>query len=353
MKICYNIIALFLIVFNACKYQPDQPALNDFNTVIEIVEYDSIYSNNDISIIIKIECYNNLLITSTIASKDDTHFSFFDLEKGELFGNWGQQGQGPNEFLQISGRFSIIDSQLVFIDWMKKEINYVQISSILNNEKTLNIKKESYPYTVDFRPTTDIVIINDKKIALGSFSDSRFGVLDEENNIIDCPSDYPFNYESITGIYKGAAFNSMIESNVEQSKFVISTFASDIFEIYQIKKHEINRIYLSPLNHIPKIKKSPRRNFGYSIDYDQSIGGLLRMSVSKDLICFSYTSKSYNESSNSRHLSNEILCFDWDGKKIKKYILPFPINTFCIDRDIIYGAREYDNETVIYKFKMI
>ncbi|MDR2679501.1 MAG: TolB-like 6-bladed beta-propeller domain-containing protein, partial [Tannerella sp.] len=114
------------------------------------------------------------------------------------------------------------------------------------------------------------------------------------------------------------------------------------------------RTYLSPFNHIPKIRKTPGRNSGYDIDRSNSIGGLVYMAVTNDLICFMYTAKNDIEYYKSGHLSNEILCFDWDGNKIKKYILPIPINVYslCVDNEYIYGAREYEDETVIYRFKI-
>jgi hypothetical protein len=145
-----------------------------------------------------------------------------------------------------------------------------------------------------------------------------------------------------------------MKSNIEQSKFVISTFSSDIFEIYQITDAGIVRTYLSPFNHIPKIRETPGRNSGYDIDRNRSMAGLVNMAVTNDYIYFVYTTKSDLEHYNSGFLSDEILCFDWDGKKIKKYILPIPIiaYSFCVDDEYIYGIGEYEDETVIYRFKI-
>jgi hypothetical protein len=295
------------------------------------------------------EMFDNIIIAKNV-SGDNYIFSFYDIAKGKFLDNWGTIGQGPGEYVQTSD-YTILDSQLVFLDNMKKEINYIPIPDILNKSATLNVKRESYPYTVDFRPHT-IHIINDKKIAIGSFKEGRFGVLDAENNILNCSSDYPFHYEEITGIYRGAVFQGQIKSNPEQSKFVISTFCSDIFEIYRVTDSGIVRTFVSPFNHIPRIQKRPGGNSGYGIDYNESIGGLTNMTVSKDFICFTYSEKNYTETSGSGKLSNEILCFDWNGEKVEKYILPFPINDFCFDNNFIYGIRDNEDETVIYRFKI-
>ena len=347
-----HIYFIFTLLCVSCNQHRE--SINYFTDVKTILEYDSIYSdkNDEVVGIMSLDKFKNYLISYN--RKSDYLFSFYDTKKGVLSEKWGHRGQGPNEFIDVS-RISILDYQLVFTDQPKREIIYVPIEHILSKEKNVNIRRYSYPYTADFRPY-HVEIINDYKIAIGAFKDSRFGVLDKENNIIQYQSDFPFNYEEISGIFRSVTFQSNIKSNSEQSKFVISTYNSDIFEIYQIMDTgEIVRIYLNPFNHIPKIKPTPGRNSGFSVDRDRSIGGLVNMAVTNDFIFFIYTSETSAKSSSSGHLSNEILCFNWNGEKIRKYILPFPINaiTLCVDNEYIYGSKEYENETVIYRFKIV
>jgi len=322
------------------------------------MEYDNIYSDKNEGVvgIMSLDKYEKYLIAHNRSS--DYFFSIYDIEDGIYLGSWGSRGRGPNEFLEAS-RLAIVDSQIIFTDGTKKEIIYVPIehilNSLLNKKENVIIRREPYPVTANFRPL-HIAIINDYKIAIGSFENSRFGVLDAENNIINCSSDYPFNYDEISGIYRGVVYQSMIKSNSRQSRFVISTYQSDIFEIYQKTDAGIDRIYLNPFNHIPKIRPTPGRNSGYNIDRNSSIGGIVNMAVTDDYIYLIYTSKKSAESSYSSHLLDEILCFNWNGEKIRKYILPFPINaitfTVCVNNEYIYGAREYERETIIHKFKM-
>lgn len=344
------LILLLSVICNGCNRQSE--SIDYFKDIKTITEYDKIYSDKDDETvgIMGIYKYKNTLISYNRAS--DCCFSFYDIEKGVNLGSWGYRGRGPNEFFSPGG-VAIIDSLLVFSEDTKKEIYYVPIKDILNNEKNINIRSESYPRTADFKPLL-VEVINDKKIALGGFKDSRFGVLDEKNNIIDCPSDYPFNYEEIPGVYRGFAFQSLIKSNREQSKFVISTFYSDIFEIYQITDVGIDRVYVNPFNHIPEIRETPGRNSGYDIDHRNSVGGLKNIAATDDFIYFVYNPKKAAESFRSSNLSNEILCFNWEGEKVRKYILPFPINpiSLCVDDEYIYGVRDLEDETVIYRFKM-
>ena len=76
------------------------------------------------------------------------------------------------------------------------------------------------------------------------------------------------------------------------------------------------------------------------------------MAVSDEMICFTYSAESYAKANKAGFISNEILCFNWKGEKIKKYLLPFPISTFCGDKHFIYGVRYIDDESIIYRFKL-
>lgn len=78
----------------------------------------------------------------------------------------------------------------------------------------------------------------------------------------------------------------------------------------------------------------------------------MSLTVSDELICFTYSDEKYNNAHENALTSEEILCFNWNGEKIKKYILPFPVSSFCIDRQYLYGVRYSGEESIIYRFKL-
>jgi hypothetical protein len=114
----------------------------------------------------------------------------------------------------------------------------------------------------------------------------------------------------------------------------------------------IVRTYTSSFNHIPQITEKPGKYSAYAVDYTNSIAGLVEIAVSDDFVCFACSSKSCEDLAKLDYAFNEILCFDWNGEKVKKYILPFSIHRFCLDKNYIYGLRYVDDETVIYRFNM-
>lgn len=343
----YTFLLLSCMLCTSCN-DVDKTAINSFDAVDNVVEYDSLFSDKSepMGVITGMEIIGNTLVTEHM--NDEYQYSFIDIEKGQLKSRWGRIGDAPNEFIDFGSGFTIFDSQLVFLCNAKKEINYVPLCGILHRSDSVSVRKESYPYAADFRPS-DFIILKDNKIATGYFKGGRFGMLDSLNCIINTFGDYPFHYDEVDGIYRGMVFQSKIKSNASLDKFVILTLASDIFEIYQLSDTTVSRTYVSPLNHIPKICKKGRF---YDVDYNESIAGLMKMTVSEDYICFLYSSLNYNEARKNGKTSNEILCFNWKGEKVKKYILPFPINNFCLDSNYIYGVRTCNDEMVIYRFKL-
>lgn len=343
----YAIFLLFFVLCTSCS-DVDEIFVNTFAVVDNVIEYDSVFSDKSepMGVITGMEILGNTMITEHMLDK--YQYSFIDVKNGELISRWGSVGDAPNEFIDFGSGFTILDSQLVFLCNARKEINYVSLYDILQRNDTVKIAKESYPYTADFRPT-NLNILGENKIAIGYFKEGRFGILDSTNNIINTFGDYPYHYDEVNGIFRGMVFQSKIKSNVNLNKFVILTLASDVFEIYQLTDKSFSRTYVSPSNYIPKICKKGKY---YDVDYNKSIAGLMKMAVSKDYICFLYSSLSYNEARKNGKNSNEILCFNWKGEKVKKYILPFPINNFCIDSNYIYGVRTINEEMIIYRFKL-
>lgn len=344
-KMKYPITVCFFLLCLSCQ----KAAIDSFEITEKIVDYDSIYSDKDspFNTITDMAVVDNLLITQQ--ADDEYHFSLIDTENGKLIRRWGKAGRGPEEYIQVGSGFTIYKSQLVFLDATQKEINYIPLQDLTDKKEQIEIRKEPYPYTVDYRPI-HIDMLKEQKIAVGYFKEGHFGILDSHNNIIANNFDYPFAYNDIQGINRGTVYQTRIKANIVQNKFVIQTLASDIFEIYEATGKEIRRIYISPFKHIPQIKNQGGR---YGLNGNKSIIGLICTAVSDELICFTYSDEKYDNADKNGLASNEILCFNWKGEKVKKYILPFPVRSFCIDRHYIYGVTYEGEESIIYRFKLL
>lgn len=335
------IYSFLLFALTSCSQTARE--IDCFDVVQEIADYDSLYSDKDnpLGMITDMNIRNNVLVTSHLLVSE-CKYSFVDAASGKLLARWGKTGNGPGEFLDFGNGFILNDSLLVFLDRMQKNINYVSYPSILKGGDTVLILSESYPYEVDFRPL-QLCLVGSYKVFAGAYKDGLFGVIDSHDSILSHSLDYPFPVEPLEGIFRGSSYQSKIKSCAGTNKFVMQFLSSDVFEIFQIDSTGISRVATSTFQNPPAITK---RNGRYGIDYSNSIAGLMHMAVSEKFIYFLYSS----ENASNTKSSNEILCFNWDGEQVKKYILPFPIDIFCTDDVYIYGACEYENETVVYRF---
>lgn len=321
-----------------------QTGIDDFDRVTEITAYDSIYSDRDsiFGSVSDMEIQNGLLALEHYG--DAYQYSFIDVHTGEMLKRWGKTGQGPNEFIDFGQTFTLRDSTLIFMEWAKKKIHRVSVKDILKGEKTLRNDSLHYPYVRDFRPRT-VCFVDGNQYFTGAFKEGHFGIINKDNQMVTPGFDFPFSTDPLEGIFRGYTFQNLMRASEAQKKFVLMALWSDVFEIFQCSGDSVRKVYTSPFSHPPKIMKKGAR---YGIDYKNSIGGLGDVAVSDQLICFKY-SPAVGE---GRDAPDIILSFDWSGNKVRKYILPFSIGAFCIDEQYIYGVHEYEDYSVVYRFKL-
>lgn len=341
-KVFIIYIIFMVLLFASCN--TNESGINGISNCIRVYDYDSIFIENK-GMIAGMGIHENTLVIKLEESK--YQYMFIDKKTGDFKAEWGSVGKGKNEFLDFGNNFVINDSSLVFMDSNTNNFVYVSLADIIQYHDTVSIYKDEYPYTEDFRPSSFTLLPNDTKITLGFFSEGRFGILDNKNKIMDLTAEYPFDTDDIPNIYKGTVFQGKIASF--GNHFAIYTVLSDILEIYQLQKDEVKRIFVSDFKHVPEVTE----RFGrYNIDHKNCIGGINGMSVNKDYIFLLFSEQNYNVYAEKGFISNEILCYDWAGDKIKKYQLPFDVLYFCVDNERIYCVGEVEDHYVCYIFKM-
>ena len=345
MKASHYIVLFICLVLASCRTD-SQKGIDTFKETQEITDFEVVFTDKSepVGSIVELKRWKNVLIAAHYG--DEYRFSFIDANSGKVLRRWGKIGEAPGEFIDFGMNFSVCDSSLVFPTTMKKEINTVSIPALLRGDE-ISVKRESYPYTADFRPMK-ILPLGEEKVATGFFKSGLFGIVDSSNAVKGTYSDYPFPTE-LDNIYKGTVFQSLIETNEKKKCFVISILASDIFEIYQEETDGISRIYTSPFMHEPQIKQSNGR---YGIDDNESIAGILNIATSDNAIYLGYSPLKYIEASRQDYTFDEVLCFDWDGNPRKKYFLPFPASTLCADGDALYGVCNKGDEMLICRFRL-
>ncbi len=348
-----KLLLIIVIVVSAVSCRSAGMAYDDFPAVIEVRDCSEVCSDDasDISLNVSDIEISNGVIALKLSEESPYLFAFVDAGDGHVLGKYGRRGRGPNEYTSVGSGFSLMYPWLVFADMSSCELNYVNVEDIVSGAREVEVRKESFPYTSRFRPR-HIVPVGRIKAASGVFASGSIGILDENNEIADFKCGYPFDCEQIDEIYRGTVFQSKVKSCGTSNRFVNHFLTSDIFEVYSVSDTEVTRVAVNDFEHVPQLKVKPRPGVLYAIDYENSIAGLMNMAVSDSLICFTYSSRDYASVAGEGCMSCEIRCFDWNGNKVVKYLLPIPVGDFCIDGEFIYGVAILDERTVIYKFPM-
>ncbi|MBQ7811362.1 MAG: hypothetical protein IJ394_02255 [Bacteroidales bacterium] len=304
------------------------------------------YDVEELGTIIDVSLFQEYLIVNSINT--DTYFHVIDSNTGEIVTDFGFEGRGPAEFINVGRQISICDSLLYISDNGQKKLYAININSALRSEPAISWSMD-YPYTRDFRPNK-FMVMNDKTICLGAIKDFRFGVL---NNTTGQIESHDIHYmpveEGVEDIYIGSVYQSLFRANPQADTFVISLLASDYFEIYNISDNKVQCLFTSADSQIPQLHVKPRMGTKYAIDYDRSIAGNIDLTVNAERIFFLYSEEPYSKYAAMEETDN-VRVYDWKGNHIENYKLPIPVSKIVATKDGLLGFKDIEDKIVICCF---
>ncbi len=402
LRIVCSLLALILWVYFLNK-KSYWDSVYSFKNEEKITECDTLYTDDEgrFGEISEMAVFDTLLIFEERGG--DALFTLVSTESGEVVGEWGDTLAYPS----LGEGFTILGSEIIFLDLAKHEINYLPIASILETSRAttdvataseeaevttgkanadnatvldtpatsattasttseataadeettaLTLRREPYLYNEEFQPT-QVEILDGMRIFEGAFEEGYFGVTDEDGNLIPTESAFPFKMRrEVKGMNRGELYRSIIKAGNPgyiNNKFVVQLLHSDAFAIYEVTDDGgIERIYLSPLKYVPQIERNSDKT-GYQIDRVRTIEGLKSISLTEGCIAFLYSKNlifRFEKGGRFKKM-REILCFSWSGKKLVKYILPCSLTGFSLTEDYIYGYHTNDTgKTTLLRF---
>lgn len=270
----------------------------------------------------------------------------FEKGNGTLRTSAGMIGRADNEFVMPPTKVNVRNGSLEMMDVAKRTLHTISLTDSLTDFSHTTF---ALPVSADFRPM-HAVSVGQRIVCTGSFSNSRFGTVDKsDSSRAEAEYDYPFDCEPVEGIYRGLTFQSGVRVQPNGNRFVIHTLVSDDFEIYELRDTMVERIYVSPCNHVPKLKPKGSQ---YSIDGDLSMMCITRVSVSDDGIYLGWSDDSYSESVKNDLATDCILRYDWQGRKVCKYVLSGKVTVFCCDGTAIYGVVDDEARTLVVAYQI-
>ena len=289
--------------------------------------------------------YNLAVVGNTVTllnSRAPKIFTTIDISTGRVIKQWGDKGQGPNEFLgRIDMKSNYSETGLNIWDSGSSKL-YFFLNSDLESG-LINFQNISVNINDDRLNRYDSVIQLDTFVffASGGNNDKQFTLFDTKRNMVKEIGDYPPEDKtdidkSFPPIFRKQAYNGRLRYNSSIKKLVYISIASEMFEIYNFDGADVE-FAMGNYSTIPKYK-------------EDSSGGVIRVmtelatngkgindgiTVSDKNIFILY--KDYKRLGIEQEVDTDkpadiVLVFDWNGKPVKKYELDCPVMKIDYDK---------------------
>ena len=225
---------------------------------------------------------------------------------GNIF-QFGNRGRGPNEFIDGYGLAPLTDTTFVVFDRMLKKVSYF----IANQDTIVCNKRTDVPAINNVFPYNDSIFVTNGNAPF----EKNYGVLDLSKDIAYSYVNYPKTSKGkLPEQAKQRAYYSHIVRKPNSTRYVAfkaSHYIIDVLDLegIKLKLHErkifaLNKWEISKSIPVPGVRGSLNR-----------ITAKITGSDNRIFVCYKI-----QESKKSQW---SILTFDWDGKPLSKYYIPF------------------------------
>ena len=287
---------------------------------------------------------DSILIVQNKKAEDVYFLEFYNLYSQEKITELFRYGNGPQEML--AAKININNDLLIVDDYVKKEVSFIPIDSILKDKRYMSTIQGYY---VDAR---SVVPYFDEKILVDNpnyFSDPNLKIETEnEPRFLLYTSKEFQNLRIKQGKYytRNVSSGTIIPNYVRDRILYFNYHLSEI-EVYNtqltLEKHllgpnQLDANYTVIDNELIFKKVIPYSYWQYCCD--------------GNYIYIIYVGELWNvETSNSQQLHEHILKFDWDGNLIQAYKVPCFINNISMGKENEYlyatGYNEEENPILL------
>lgn len=270
----------------------------------------------------------------------------FDWKTKRYIGEFGNKGQGPNEYLSFS-TMSPINDQIGIFDSEKNA--YIQLKT--NNDGTFTHKDTKLAKKGFYSPFVVVSLTEKYKLGTGIIKEHRFCIYDDKGEICTTFGEYPkdnihkndkdaanaFAYQSHL-TYQ--ADKKVLAAGISQGEGIVFYDMSDILHPKKIKEH---------LYKLPEYTDDSNANSKSVIFKRNSTFGFLALSAT-DKYCIGLFSG--NQVKNWK--ASRLLLFDWNGNPVKEIKLAqgYEHMTTTESEIILFGTDSESYDYIIHTIKL-
>tara|TARA_R100000935_G_scaffold45914_1_gene69102 strand:- start:8072 stop:9115 length:1044 start_codon:yes stop_codon:yes gene_type:complete len=295
---------------------------------MEDIAVDGLLAYNDSTLLIRHK-----------ANSSKYHFSTFDINKKLITTNLLEAGSGQNQSMAFLS-YGVMDNEVWVFDIVKNELITTRIDTNVTANDLLSRSESNFYYNI--QPINDSIYLGS-----GDYdSDFRFSFVNLRNNeVVKRVARYPKN---ISRAQKNS-YESFLFINPSRDKAVLAGRYTDMVQVLNLENDE-SVIHKGPedlTNYYDVMVRGDGKEI--SVRNDRTRYAFVKGATTNNFIYLLYSGNIHNGS--NLYYGKEVFVYDWQGKPIKKLILPDYILDIAISSDdsIIYtynpktGSIEFSN----------
>ena len=361
-------IVILLSILLACNNSEDVPIVDLFKTTQPIIHkiFDVQNGLPEFLAPFHLEITGNTMTIRNLFMSEKM-FTTIDIATGRVIKNWGEKGQGPNEFQGLIDIYYNYSETGLNI-WDSRTLKLYFCSN--SNLESDSVYFQEIPITMGGLERKDFFVVMRTAVqidtslffVLAGNGNKIFTLLDtnssEKKEIGDYPSEDNLNNKGsdLHTFHRNMAYQGRIRYNKSLKKLVYASRYSEMFEIYNVDGTNV-KLAMGNYSTIPKYKEIVSPSLGRSVVYEDIKNGKGRnlwLTVSEKNIFILYQDYSKKEAidvdGTVKEIADMVLVFDWDGKPIKAYTLDCFIQTISYDKTTnrLYAIHHNPYPEIIY-----
>lgn len=319
MKANVLLITCLFTLLTSCQERKEQETIPTQSLKHELLMGDEYF----IKRIANMTLMNDSIIVLR-SSKSEKLFQILNPSQKTVF-EFGDIGQGPNDFLLPSSLSSEKDNSFSFYDLNKRRYSTIHLNHENDSWQVEHHFKSDSLIHISVMPVAD-----NRYIATGMYPKHRLTLLDENGNLQKGFFEIPYRDEKerkVNKMVRAEAYQGKIAVSPSRKKLVQAMSKGDMIYFYNITGNGELILLSEQVNSYPKYR------YDNGAMHQESPIHYLDISVTEDYVYALYSGRNYKDDKDKAFQGNLLRVFDWNGKLVKEFHLDIDVQAITTTKN--------------------
>lgn len=319
MKANVLLITYLFTLLTSCQERKEQETIPTQSLKHELLMGDEYF----IKRIADMTLMNDSIIVLR-SSKSEKLFQILNPSQKTVF-EFGDIGQGPNDFLSPSSLSSEKDNSFSFYDLNKRRYSTIHLNHENDSWQVEHHFKSDSLIHISVMPVAD-----NRYIATGMYPKHRLTLLDENGNLLKGFFEIPYRDEKerkVNEMVRAEAYQGKIAVSPSRKRLVQAMSKGDMIYFYNITGNGELILLSEQVNSYPKYR------YDNGAMHQESPIHYLDISVTEDYVYALYSGRNYKDDKDKAFQGNFLRVFDWNGKLVKEFHLDIDVQAITTTKN--------------------